>query len=190
MTTSAERMRALRERQHRGIRRLTIDVSGGRSPRDCETRLRRRRDQRPRPAGASGRPVPQRRSSANLTALTIAEAERHDCLPRPHGLISGQMTSYAVSNGVAAPCDDVTYPVTPSLLGRKIVLGWRRSGRGPAGTWVSTQRHCVLQLQEQRLRESRLLRCGICKGEHPAAIAYFSFTHIAFEKDSVLVPSV
>jgi hypothetical protein len=27
MTTSAERMRALRERQRRGIRRLTIDVS-------------------------------------------------------------------------------------------------------------------------------------------------------------------
>jgi hypothetical protein len=27
MATSAERMRALRERQHRGLRRLTIDVS-------------------------------------------------------------------------------------------------------------------------------------------------------------------
>ena len=67
---------------------------------------------------------------------------------------SGQMTSYAVTQRRCRPCDDVTYPVTPSLLGRKIVLGRRRCRARPgrAGTWVSTLRPLRIQLQEHRLR--------------------------------------
>jgi hypothetical protein len=61
------------------------------------------------PRRAAGRPIHQ----------------RHHCLPRPHLLISGQMTRYAVTQRRCSPIDDVTYPVTPSLLGRKIVLGRR-----------------------------------------------------------------
>jgi hypothetical protein len=47
-------------------------------------------------------------------------------------------------NGVAALCDDVTYPVTLSLLGRKIVLGRRpcraRSGRNVGYLRTATSR--------------------------------------------------
>jgi hypothetical protein len=50
------------------------------------------------------------------------------------------MTSYAVTHGVAAPRDDVTYPVTPSLLGRKMVLGRRRCRARPGRNAGSTQR--------------------------------------------------
>src|SRR4029077_2859228 len=76
--------------------------------------------------------------------------------PRPHRLISGQMTSYAVTQRVAAPCDDVTYPVTPSLLGRKIVWAGGGAGGGPAGTWVSTQR--PLRTATSRAAPSRKVR--------------------------------
>ena len=41
------------------------------------------------------------------------------------------MTSYAVTQRRCPPCDDVTYPVTPSLLGWKIVLGRRRCRARP-----------------------------------------------------------
>ena len=68
MATAVERMRAHRERARRGLRRLTVDVSetdlqaiaerGMRVPQAPITISRRK----------LCRPIPQRRSSANLTA--------------------------------------------------------------------------------------------------------------------------
>jgi hypothetical protein len=68
MATSAERTRALRERQRRGLRRLTIEVSEDDLRAIAKRGYERRRDHQPRSAGASCRPFPNRRASANLTA--------------------------------------------------------------------------------------------------------------------------
>jgi hypothetical protein len=73
----------------------------------------------------------------------------HPATPRPHRLISGQMTSYAVTQRRCRPIP--RYTVTPrseNSAGLEAVPGAARPERGlaPSG-------HCVLQLQEQRLRE-------------------------------------
>ena len=57
MATSAERMRALRERETPRTSEIDDLRERGRSPRDCGVRLRRRRKHRPRSAGASRRPL-------------------------------------------------------------------------------------------------------------------------------------
>jgi len=101
MATAAERMRAHRERARRGHRRFTISASADDLPVIAEhgyegVLLAMRALQAPttisrlKPSACSST-TPFCKSDRQ----TIAEAERHDCLPRPHRLISGQMTSYA-----------------------------------------------------------------------------------------------
>jgi hypothetical protein len=65
MGTSAERMRAHRERARRRLRRLTIDVSED----DLRTLAERGYEGAANTAAVSSRrPLPQRRASGNLTA--------------------------------------------------------------------------------------------------------------------------
>jgi hypothetical protein len=68
MATSAERMRALQERERRGLRRLTIDVSETDLQAIAERGSEGCRKHRSRSAGASRRSFSHRRPRANLTA--------------------------------------------------------------------------------------------------------------------------
>jgi Predicted 3'-5' exonuclease related to the exonuclease domain of PolB len=86
-----------------------------------------------------------------LIGARTVHAERDGMIDPAHIIVSVQRVPtprLIKRNGVAAPCDDVTYPVTPSPLGPKIVAGPAvgpgevRPERGlpPSG-------HCVPQLQ-------------------------------------------
>ena len=70
MATSAERMRALRERARRGIRRLTVDVSDGDLQAMVEHGYAGAASTEPRSAGASHQPFYHRhaRQIGQLTA--------------------------------------------------------------------------------------------------------------------------
>jgi hypothetical protein len=76
---------------------LTVDVSDG----DLQAMVERGYE------GAASTDHDQQAQAVGLflndALLQIAEAERHDCLPRPHRLISGQMTSYAVTQRRCRP---------------------------------------------------------------------------------------